>query len=301
MSIRFRGLFPIIHTPFTANGDVDFDSLRSLIAYIEGKEVDGMVFPAFASEFWRLSDAEIFESTECIAKAKQSKALLILNVTAQASVPATASVREFSKIGAAAIMTLPPFLVPVSPAAVEQHLDLVLRSTTLPCLIQDSAGLTGTKLDPQVLVRLKKQHPHFSALKVDQVPTGPSITAYRSTSGLEKLSYLVGYSGVQMFDSARRGAEGLMGGCGHLSEDRTMLNALFENRSDGYKAFARLAPLLNFEMQSLDMVIGVHKQLLYEAGVFSTPLCRMPCGALDAVHLDEMKVHLRALGYSDGA
>jgi 4-hydroxy-tetrahydrodipicolinate synthase len=285
-------LYPIVHTPFTNEGEVDFDSLRRLVAHT-AERAEGLVFPGFASEFWRLTDAEILECAGLIAAGAPPESTVILNVTAQATAPAVARAWEFERLGARALMTLPSFVMAVPGAAIERHLDAVLGATSLPCLVQDSAGLTGTTLDPQSLARLRQNHPNFAALKVDQVPTGPSISRYRAVPELASLAYLVGYSGVQMLDAVRRGAEGLMGGCGHLEDDRRMLDALLTG--DGYGEFARLIPLLNFEMQSLDLAVSVHKRLLYEAGVIATPLSRMPCRDLDEFHAGELRLHMAAV------
>lgn len=288
---RFRGLYPIVQTPFTEEGEVDFDSLRRLARHMRGR-VEGLTFPGFASEFWRLTDDEALECALAIVEEADVQCVVILNVTAQATNPAVKRAREFRELGAKALMTLPPFTVGAAPAALEEHLGAVLAAAELPVIVQDSVGLTGTVLDPQSLARLKARHGNFAGLKVDQVPTGPSISRYRAVAGLVELSYVVGYSGVQMLDAVRRGAEGLMGCCGHPELDRRMVEALLAG--GGYEEFAGLAALLNFEMQSLEMVIAVHKRLLYEAGVIATPVTRAPSRALDEVHAEELRMHMAA-------
>jgi dihydrodipicolinate synthase/N-acetylneuraminate lyase len=293
---RFRGLFPIVHTPFSQAGEVDLDSLARLAVHVCDCGAEGLVFPGFASEFWRLSESETMECAECILQANDGALPVILNVTAQATMTAVRQAHEFRRMGASALMVLPPFVVPVPPAAIESHLDQVLDAADLPVIVQDSAGLTATNLDPAALARLKARHVNFTALKVDQVPTGPAVSRYRAAPELEGLSYIVGYSGVQMLDAVRRGAGALMGGCGHLAEDRKMLDALLSaDEERGYREFARLSPLLNFEMQSLDMVIAVHKALLHDAGVITTPLCRAPCRTMDDIHAAELLLHWSAL------
>lgn len=282
--MKFRGLFPILQTPFDDQGEVDFDSLRRLIQHVRGQGVEGIVFPGFVSEWWRLTDSEILECAACIGTNA------VLNVTAQATVPAVCTAREFARLGARALMILPPFVVP---APVETHLATVLAATDLPCVLQDSAGITGVRLNPASLAQLAREHPNLSAIKVDQVPTGPAISVLAARPELARLSFLVGYSGVQMLDAVRRGAEGLMGGCGHLQADRRMLDALLNG--SGYSEYTRLLPLLNFEMQTLDLAISVHKQLLFEAGVITTPLCRAPCGGLDELHREELRLHMSSL------
>ncbi len=287
---RFRGLYPIIQTPFTAEGEVDYDSLRRLVRHVV-ERAEGATFPGFASEFWRLTDEEILECGAVIA-GEAAERMAILNVTPQSTAAAVKRAREFARQGASALMTLPPFTAAAPPAALEDHIGAVLGATGLPAIIQDSAGLTGTNLDPQALARLKERHANFAGLKVDQVPTGPSISRYRAIAALSGLSYVVGYSGVQMLDAVRRGAEGLMGGCGHLELDRRMLEALLGG--GGFEEFRRLSPLLNFEMQTLELVIAVHKRLLYEAGVIATPLCRAPCREPDEFQLGELRMHMAA-------
>jgi hypothetical protein len=96
-----------------------------------------------------------------------------------------------------------------------------------------------------------------------------------------------------MLDAVRRGAQALMGACGHLREDHRMVEALLAGH--GYTEYARLLPMLNFEMQSLDLVISVHKQLLFEAGVIATPLLRSPSTPMDELHRTEMHLHMDAL------
>jgi 4-hydroxy-tetrahydrodipicolinate synthase len=282
--MRFRGLYPILHTPFDNNGELDFDSLRRLIRFVRAEGVEAIVFPGFASEWWRLTDAEIAECAECIGWP------CVLNVTAQATVPAVRQAQEFARLGASALMILPPFVIPASPVP---HVHALLEATDLPCILQDSAGLTGVRIPPAELARIAADHLNLAGIKVDQVPTGPAISAFRAQPALAGLSFLVGYSGVQMLDAVRRGAEGLMGGCGHLAEDRRMTNALLSG--EGYEEYARLLPLLNFEMQSLDLVISVHKQLLYEAGVIATPLLRSPHSPMDDTHRNELRLHMEAL------
>ncbi len=292
---RFRGLFPILHTPFSEAGEVDFDSLTRLVSYVRECGADGVVFPGFASEFWHLSEAETLACATRVVEAA-SDLRVVLNVTAQATAPALIATREYRNMGAHALMMLPPFVMGATAAGMEAHPDAFLAAAELPCIVQDATGLTGTFLDAALLERLKRAHPNFAALKVDQVPTGPAISRYRAIAALNDLSYVVGYSGVQMLDAARRGGEGLMGGCGHLREDRRMVDALLSaDERKGYREFARLVPLLNFEMQTLELAVSVHKRLLYEARVIASPLMRAPCRPMDETHAGELQLHMSAL------
>jgi hypothetical protein len=82
--VRFRGLFPIVHTPFTAEGAVDYDSLQRLVSHVR-ERAEGMTFPGFASEFCRLTDDEILACARTIVKTAGPDCRVILNITAQAT------------------------------------------------------------------------------------------------------------------------------------------------------------------------------------------------------------------------
>jgi 4-hydroxy-tetrahydrodipicolinate synthase len=269
----YNGLYPILQTPFDSNGEVDYDSLRRLVQHVRAEGVEGIVFPGFVSEWWRLTDAEVLECASAVGEG------FIGVVTSQSTPPALARLREFERMGAVGLMLLPPFLLnSVSPLG---HIAVLLSVTSLPCILQDSAGLTGTRTDPVALSELALAHSNLRGVKVDQVPTGPAIEALRSRPGLSELSYLAGYSGVQWADARRRGASALMSGCAHIALDRVMLT--------NEEAYYRAVPLLSFEMQTIDMVTAVHKQLLFERGIIRTPELRAPSSPLDSVQLGYLR------------
>jgi 4-hydroxy-tetrahydrodipicolinate synthase len=273
------GLYPILHTPFDATGTTDLTSFRRLVRHVRESEVEGVVFPGFASEWWRLTDTEI------LACAAAIEGPFVGVVTPQATVPAVSLAREFERMGATGLMLLPPFLLSGPPVP---HLSALLKATSLPCILQDSAGLTGARLDASSVAALAAEHNNLIGVKVDQVPTGPAITAFRKHAALNGLTYFAGYSGIQWPDAARRGATALMSGCGHIAADRRMLQDEAEYR--------RLLPLLNFEMQTLDMVIAVHKRLLFDAGVIATPDLRSPANILDDIQIEQLRQLANDLG-----
>ncbi len=166
-TINYSGLYPILHTPFDSNGEVDYDSFRRLVSHVDGAGIEGMAFPGFVSEWWRLTDDEILKCGSCIERP------FIGVVTPQATVPALRRARELERLGAGGLMLLPRFLLASSPA---NHLEALLSATELPCIVQDSAGLTGGRLDAEALAELAGKYSNLAGIKVDQVPTGrPSL------------------------------------------------------------------------------------------------------------------------------
>jgi dihydrodipicolinate synthase/N-acetylneuraminate lyase len=76
-----RGLYPIMETPFTADDKLDTASLAAEVKWLNKGRVAGMIWPAFASSWSSLSDAERIEGTEAIlAAGKGGKSAIVIEV-----------------------------------------------------------------------------------------------------------------------------------------------------------------------------------------------------------------------------
>jgi 4-hydroxy-tetrahydrodipicolinate synthase len=58
MSKTLYGTVPIIPTPFHEDETIDEDSLRSLIDFAVASGIKAVCLPAYASEFYKLTDEE---------------------------------------------------------------------------------------------------------------------------------------------------------------------------------------------------------------------------------------------------
>jgi len=293
---RIAGVIPILQTPFFDNGEVDLESLRREVAYVCAAGAHGMAFPGYVGEWWKLSGEEIMRCAEVIAGARTGDTLVVFNVTAQSTYHAVREARRFLEIGCDALMCLPPFVAPSSPEAAIEHVRQILRLSGKPHILQYAAALTGLRLSPASLLDLKREFPHFSCIKIDFVPPGPTLTGIRQALAGQDFTYLIGYSGLQLADAMGRGAHGLMGGAGHVREDLAVFRVLSgPDPEAGWAAFTQLLPMLNFEMQTVDLAIAVHKRLLRDAGIFTSDHIRAPGSGLDCFQANELERHRRSI------
>jgi 4-hydroxy-tetrahydrodipicolinate synthase len=292
--VLLKGVLPILQTPFLPDGQLDRESLRREARYICGCGAAAMVFPGFVSEWWKLSDAEILSAAAILRKETRGRAGLILNVTAQSTYGAVRQALEFIETGCDALMCLPPFVVPAGSEESLRHLRRILEVIDVPFILQYSASLTGLSLEPAEIVGIQSEFPNLECIKVDFIPPGPMITRLAEAFGGREMTYLVGFAGLQLPDSLHRGAHGLMGGAGHLTEDLAVFDALLRNPEEGRDAFHALLPLLNFEMQTVGMSVAVHKRLLYERGIIESDHVRAPGRSLDALEIEELHRVLEA-------
>ena len=221
---------------------------------------------------------------------------MVFNVTAQSTHLALRHARRFVEMGCDALMCLPPFVMPPGPEAAIEHLRQVLAAAPKPHILQYSASLTGLRLSAEALAGLRREFPHFTCIKIDFVPPGPMLTGLAQALAGQDFTYLIGYAGLQLPDAITRGAHGLMGGAGHVREDVAVLRALRTDPAAGQRLFEKLLPMLNFEMQTVDLAIAVHKRLLHRAGIFRSAHVRTPGPGLDAFQEGELERHAQSLG-----
>src|SRR4051812_28670482 len=106
---RLWGIFPIAQTPFTESNKLDVDSLIEELKFIDRGGVHGFVWPQLASEGDTLSEEERLAGAEALASAaKTLRPALVLGVQGPNVAAAVKYAKHATKVGADAIISLPP-------------------------------------------------------------------------------------------------------------------------------------------------------------------------------------------------
>src|SRR5947209_5049495 len=137
-----RGIFPIAQTPFTSSDKLDLESLAEQVRFIHRGRVHGFVWPQNASEWETLTESERLEGAEAIAATgtKLSPAIVI-GVQAADVATAVRYAKHAQKVGADAIISLPPANQP-DPAAILEYYRQVGGATDLPLFVQAVGNLS---------------------------------------------------------------------------------------------------------------------------------------------------------------
>lgn len=270
-------------------------SLAREVGFACDAGANGVAFPGFASEWWKLTEDEIDRAAEIVIAAAGSRIPVILNITAQATCHAVAAAQRFTRMGCQGLMCLPPFVGGTTGSETFRHVARVLESSSLPFMLQWSPSLAGTGIEWPDLAKLERRFPHCQAIKVDFAPPAPTVTRLVAEFGRERFTYMVGFAGLGLPDALEQGAHGLMGGCGHLEQDIAVFRVLEANAPVACEQFARLEILLEFEMKTIHTSIATHKWLLRRRGIFSTSRVRAPGLEFDEAQLSELKQILEHL------
>lgn len=133
--MALAGIFQILHTPFTDDGTIDWQSFANQIDYCMAAKVHGLVLPAMASEFFTLSDEERYDVVEFASTAIDGRVPLVVGVQAITLHLALKFAEHAIAHKADALMAMPPYLRKAAKPDVEAYYK-ALASLGVPLMIQ---------------------------------------------------------------------------------------------------------------------------------------------------------------------
>jgi dihydrodipicolinate synthase/N-acetylneuraminate lyase len=279
MDKPWRGVFPIVVTPFTESYELDEKGLRSLVRFCLRSGVQGLVGPANASEFSTLSDDERKRWLEIVVAETGGAVPVIAATTSGHALPAIDLSRFAQKLGAKGIMSMPPHVQHPDAEGCYAYYKALSEALDIPIMVQNYIGPIGTPMSPGLLARMCKELPQVQYIKEETFPSSRMLSLTIAAAGKVCKGIFGGQGGLYLVDEYRRGSVGNMPACEIPDVQVVLWNALEAGDLAGARAmFNRVLPLINYERQ---YGVGLYKEILYRRGVISTAICRTPGKALD--------------------
>ncbi len=162
-----------------------------------------------------------------------------------------------------------------------------------PFLMVQDWDATGYGAPVGVIARVFEEAELFRCLKVEVVPAGVKYSeVLRATRG--RLHVSGGWAVTQMIEALDRGVHAIMPTGMHTIYTRIYNLYTSGDREAARTLFHRLAPVLAFSNQHLDISIHFFKRLLHRQGIYATPRVREPIQPFDEHHIriaDELIEH----------
>jgi 4-hydroxy-tetrahydrodipicolinate synthase len=292
MESTFGGVIPILPTPFTPRGAVDHEGFIRVIDAAITAGVHGVSMFGLASEYYKLADLERDLLAQRLVGHVAKRCKAIVSIVPHATQLAVAEAIRAAEYGADALMLMPPFFLGTPIADIVRHIRAVASAVSIPVIVQYAPLQTGRVIDAATFAKLCGELPNISHVKVDLVPSGPTISALNANG----VSSLVGYMGLHLPEDFTRGTSGVMPTVSIAPAMVKLWNLLGKDEEEAKQLHARILPFLNFTMQSVEFLIACEKELLVEAGVLTSAFCREPAYALDATQRIELQWLRERLG-----
>src|ERR1035441_1369949 len=108
--IQIDGVVPIIPTPFLADGSPDWISLKYLLDFAVQAGVSAVCLPAYASEFYKLTDSERREAPIRAVGLLEARLPIIGQVNHTSTAYVAEAARDLERAGVSAISVAVPRL-----------------------------------------------------------------------------------------------------------------------------------------------------------------------------------------------
>jgi dihydrodipicolinate synthase/N-acetylneuraminate lyase len=286
MNQSWRGIFPIIVTPFKPNLELDEDGLKKVVRFCIEAGARGLVGPANASEFTTLSDDERKHWLEIVITETGNQIPVIASTTCGHAIPAAALSRFAQQAGASCVMSMTPHIVHPDADGCYAYYQALSLALDIPIMVQNYIGPVGTPMSPELLAHMCRELPHVEYIKEETVPSSRMVSLTIAAAGQHCKGVFGGQAGQYLLDEYRRGAAGNMPAC----QTTDLLQAVWDLLEAGDELnartlFNRILPLINYERQ---YGVALYKEVLYRRGVITSKACRTPGKSLDDLDRQEL-------------
>jgi len=207
---EFRGIYPILQTPYLDDGSVDFGTLGKQADFCHRAGTHGMVWPQLASEYVRLEFDERIRGAEALveAKSKGLKPKLVIGVQAEDTATAVRFAKHAAKIKPDGIIALParkPDQREFDLDATRAYYKAVAEACPLPMFIQAIGNMSV-----EYVTSLVEEIPNIYFVKDEAGHTLTRITEFSRVTAAKKPVVFTGGHGRTLLDEMARGSRGNM-------------------------------------------------------------------------------------------
>ncbi|MFE9612376.1 4-hydroxy-tetrahydrodipicolinate synthase [Streptomyces sp. NPDC006012] len=151
-------------TPFSGTGALDLDGAGLLAERLVALGCDGLVLGGTTGESPTLTDAEQADLVRAVREAVGRRASLVAGVGTADTRHSVELIRAAEKAGADGALVVTPYYSRPPQDALEAHFREVADASGLPVMLYDIPARTGTRIEPETLIRLAG-HPRIVSVK----------------------------------------------------------------------------------------------------------------------------------------
>jgi 2-keto-3-deoxy-L-arabinonate dehydratase len=281
---RYKGVFPVAPTTFTASGELDLPSQKRCIDFMIDAGSNGICILANFSEQFVLSDDEREVLTREILDHVAGRVPVIVTTTHFSTRVCAERSRRAQAMGAAMLMVMPPYhgaTFRVPEPQIQEFYARLSDAVDIPIMIQD-APASGTVLSAPFLVRMAREIEHVAYFKIETAGAASKLRELIRLGGDAIEGPWDGEEAITLLPDLDAGATGAMTGGAYPDGIRLIIDAYARgDRETAVAEYQRWLPLINHENRQCGLLAA--KALMKEGGVID---CEAPRHPLPALHPD---------------
>ena len=148
------GIVPPLVTPLTRSGEVDVDSIGSLVEHLVGAGVHGLFALGSSGETALLTDAMRLTAARAVVEAAAGRVPVAVGAIEMTTLRAIESARAATDLGASAVVVTAPFYTRTHPLEIADHFRRIAAAVQTPVYAYDIPVAVHTKLDHRMVLDL---------------------------------------------------------------------------------------------------------------------------------------------------
>ena len=286
-SVTFKGVFPILVTPFDDHGNLDLESFDRTVRFMADIGVNGVTIIGVLGESNRMLDTEREQLIKTAVGAAEGRISVIVGTSYSGTRATLELSRMAESLGAAGVMVTPSRESVPNEDRIFEFFQQVAEGISIPIVVQDHPASTQVHMSVSLILRLVREIPLVACIKEEAVPTPPKITALLNGIGDRAVTILTGLGALYGAFDLARGAHGFMTGFAFpevlLALVRGAENKDFDTVHDIYH---RYLPLIVYEQQP---GVALRKEIFRLRGLIASSYVRHPGANIDPTTADHLK------------
>jgi 4-hydroxy-tetrahydrodipicolinate synthase len=278
----FEGVYSVLPTPFTEQGDIDESSLRRVVDLFIAAGVNGLTALGVTGEVARLDDRERLRVLQVVLEQAGGRVPVVAGTSAEGTRTCIGYSRDAHRAGAAAVMVSPPRMPKLNSDVVVRHFAALAEAVDVPIIVQDYPPISGYAMEPHLLARIAAEIPRARTIKLEDPPTPFKTARILEAVGGVEVRIFGGLGGVFLLEELLAGAAGAMTGFAYPEVLVRIVSLFREGRIDeAADVFYGAVPLMRFEFQE-GIGMAIRKEVLRRRGALASAATRAPAARLDA-------------------
>ena len=275
MEAYFGRLLTAMVTPFNEDGSINCEAAADFAEWLLANGSDGLVVEGSTGEAATMFMDEKIAVLKAVVERVNGRAPVIVGAGTNCTASTIELINAVEACGVDGLLVVGPYYNKPTQEGYYQHFAAVAKSTTLPIIVYNVPGRTGSNIEPKTIARLAAEFPNIVAVKEAAGNVAQTAELFRVLP--ENVTIYSGDDGLILpFMSV--GARGVISVLGNIGGQ--MLQDVMQLYSEGKVAEAaelnkKLVPLANslfIESNPIPVKYAVTKVTGINAGAPRLPL-----------------------------
>ena len=162
---EIQGAGVALVTPFNADGSIDFETLGRLIEFQIEEGMNYLVSLGTTGETATLSSEEKKKIWKFTKEKVNGRVPLVAGIGGNNTSEIIQNIKDFDAEGYCAILSVSPYYNKPTQEGIYQHYKAIAEVSTLPIILYNVPGRTGSNMTAQTTLRLAKEFKNIVAIK----------------------------------------------------------------------------------------------------------------------------------------